>query len=1572
MVVNLKTNRTTLFFDIETGGLWASPGESILGQRRQGVAEPTPKSSSILSLSYKVNEEAGSLYSRPVTNSWVSQFSQENILPQLAGKVTQTEESTIRGFIDILRQHPSADIAGYNIQGFDLGFLEKRAGRYGLGKEFQQVLQGRTIKDVGFMARDQIMESISDHIYSGTFKEQLGGKTFTARELEYFGPGGRQKNRRNPLIPYAEQDPAFRTLSQAEAYVSGGYQGQVRGWKLAPIFKQYSEWANLPAEQKSLVTAAHESLADVKMTEILHRGIESGRFREFTKTTGFAHTWLQDSLGSTPPSQAGAYFTPPPPTATGRIRAATTSTLNQARKVGRSSFLRLPTDPLPGGAGKWAAFIAGAGLTAAAIAGYLSFSGSDDEYNTIEALRHDGIASDLRRDITEFGSGWRGTSVQIDPEILQFREEVIENDKARKNLQEELDRRQAIANESIGSLLPSDLLKVNTDTIEGIKNRNRALRAVNLKNFHLNAEDADSLVLQRKGLLNRLFGKDILIRLAGIDAPETDAHGEDPLDFIRKWQSQAGGEEATSRLQDLIESGDLNLFVRTTDKSYGRYLGVLADEDGTNINIQLTREGMVSALPFGPASEDLVDRKEVALAEEQAQAQNLGIHALARYKAIQNVSDSLGRDITYNTLTRIDKLSENLSLGAYASWLESMGSEKRALTGEEEFIAEEFSRALRGQYGARRRFSGRDDAYNTIEGLPHGGLGQVLRRQLSEFGSGWLGYGAPIAMGIAASMMSGDISSGLSVYSGAGAGASLGYLRGGMKGGLVGAAIGGIALAGADWAGKELVGGIGGAVVAGVALSAGSSMKAVGQMKGGLLYSTQKAIFEKTAKLSGIKPADIEDYSVAMLGHNPLTDAAGFSKSVSRAALSQINWARGITQSSNHTLVKGIDKILSGTENVIHHPRANSLLDASFGAPRLQKLAREHGGINRAPGLAGALSFDILEGLPVGMAGAAMASYFDGMSHGGIASELRKRNTDFGSPVNLQRAVARAAQMYTKRGKKLLSEPTDWVIKTLEEEGGYSLQVLGKSKSGEELINIERSFRHAEIELSSIEIHQRLRGGMGRKFYESELDIFRKIGYDPGETVVSPVVSPITARLQMDIYKSKIIYDNDLTRTTDELTRALWNKEISLEDMPPVIMQGYIPRTQNFIQKTIGRLFKRDPRTPSLSNTVSTSNSISSGSDDSHNTIEGLNHKGIAQQLRKKNSPFGSGWDSLRNFTKVGEKFEDLLKSSEFKEALAGAVQGQQLGKGGFGAAHKMTGTFRGQEFSFIRKTGLIGEHEVSMMRKYQDSFAPTVYSDAKFVGSGDGPMGSNTSFYSIDMELFEGAEFKTLFREKAIPQEAFDKYSDALRQIKDAGLVHGDAHGGNVFLTPEGNVGFIDFGLSGPVGKPFGVLQEKGPQELQVVKPGGRIGGELDRRRLGHNIGSEYGFFIHRDEVLDEVAISAMMAGVSGAKSIPYLPPSQLKSVNELPAARATPQSKQSGVDMAALSFAMMEDNSSAVFASMSNKSLSSPNHSYGVFTNTPPSSAVRSKRLQSNLQRHANMQLTKNDRHAGKRSRM
>lgn len=186
--------------------------------------------------------------------------------------------------------------------------------------------------------------------------------------------------------------------------------------------------------------------------------------------------------------------------------------------------------------------------------------------------------------------------------------------------------------------------------------------------------------------------------------------------------------------------------------------------------------------------------------------------------------------------------------------------------------------------------------------------------------------------------------------------------------------------------------------------------------------------------------------------------------------------------------------------------------------------------------------------------------------------------------------------------------------------------------------------------------------------------------------------------------------------------------------------------------------------------------------------MEGMGHTGSAPVERHKFTPFGSKWNALKNLAKGTETLEDIIKSPEFRESLSSAVKGKKLGAGSFGEAFKMTTKFRGQEFSFVRKTGFIGKDEISTMKRFQDDFAPTVYS-------------SGTDKFAkeyIDMELFEG----TTLGRATNPEQYVGRAKEALAKMHEQGYSHLDPHKSNIFVTNEGNVGLIDFGTSGKLGE--------------------------------------------------------------------------------------------------------------------------------------------------------------------------
>ena len=52
-------------------------------------------------------------------------------------------------------------------------------------------------------------------------------------------------------------------------------------------------------------------------------------------------------------------------------------------------------------------------ITLLGIGAYMMFSGKDDDYNTIEGLRHGGMAEQMRKQLTDFGSGWIRRAIKL-------------------------------------------------------------------------------------------------------------------------------------------------------------------------------------------------------------------------------------------------------------------------------------------------------------------------------------------------------------------------------------------------------------------------------------------------------------------------------------------------------------------------------------------------------------------------------------------------------------------------------------------------------------------------------------------------------------------------------------------------------------------------------------------------------------------------------------------------------------------------------------------------------------------------------------------------------------------------------------------------------------------------------------------------------------------------------------------------------------------------------------------------------------------------------------------------------
>lgn len=123
-----------------------------------------------------------------------------------------------------------------------------------------------------------------------------------------------------------------------------------------------------------------------------------------------------------------------------------------------------------------------------------------------------------------------------------------------------------------------------------------------------------------------LRGRDsVVVRLAGIDAPETSRPGS---------YGQTGSAGAISYLTALITTyrSALELYIDPQAKTHGRLVGVLV-VGKLNVNLALVRRGLVTTYAPQEGAGAGIQMKQFRRAEQQALAARRGLFSLAEYRA---------------------------------------------------------------------------------------------------------------------------------------------------------------------------------------------------------------------------------------------------------------------------------------------------------------------------------------------------------------------------------------------------------------------------------------------------------------------------------------------------------------------------------------------------------------------------------------------------------------------------------------------------------------------------------------------------------------------------------------------------------------------------------------------------------------------------------------------------------------------------------------------------------------------------------------------------------------------------
>ena len=317
--------------------------------------------------------------------------------------------------------------------------------------------------------------------------------------------------------------------------------------------------------------------------------------------------------------------------------------------------------------------------------------GKDDYYNTIEGMPEYGLAVRQRHALTDFGSGYRGQNPWLSPDY---------------NRAEEVPHWQLMRASKLGESR-AGLWKYFTEDepdnefLEATASAGTALHLIEeaRKSGSGEAASVEKLVVDPE---NQITGHIDLVNQEG-----------NPLDIKTL---------APKRLEHVRKHGPFSGHV----SQLNFYMSQLGADEGVleYINREDRSDRERITVPFSP---ELLEADLARLSE-------------VREEVVRGIASG---ELDPASLPRGASL-ETLREGARDEPAE-LERNKDRLGALERVYSEEMA-YLHSLESAR--ISGKDDAYNTIEGLRHGGMAERGRREHTDFGSGWQGLGKAVFLSL--------------------------------------------------------------------------------------------------------------------------------------------------------------------------------------------------------------------------------------------------------------------------------------------------------------------------------------------------------------------------------------------------------------------------------------------------------------------------------------------------------------------------------------------------------------------------------------------------------------------------------------------------------------------------------------------------------------------------------------------------------------------------------------------------------------------------------------------------------